>query len=119
MPSNGHFAQRSVRPSSKNSIPDAPSAEEHKKTSDSLKLRLRMAGADALLATVGLWVSVSHDRMPFQPCAMTMGHSERSVLPEYYLYEHPTSSWLFSRVHLFQSHSSSFPPTRTLYIAYI
>ena len=35
-----------------------------------------------LLATVGLWVNVSHDQALFQPCAMTMGHSERSVLPE-------------------------------------
>ena len=34
------------------------------------------------LATVGLWVSVSHDQRLFQLCAMTMGHSERSVLPE-------------------------------------
>ena len=42
-----------------------------------------MAGHTQLpLATVGLWVSVSHDQMRFQPCAMTMGHSERSVLPE-------------------------------------
>ena len=36
----------------------------------------------SLLATVGLWVSVSHDQALFQTYAMTMGHSERSVLPE-------------------------------------
>ena len=35
-----------------------------------------------LFATVGLWVSVSHDQALFQPYAMTMGHSERSMLPE-------------------------------------
>ena len=38
------------------------------------------------IATVGLWVSVSHDQRMFQPCAMTMGHSERSVLPESTIY---------------------------------
>ena len=36
----------------------------------------------SLIATVGLWVSVSHDQALFQTYAMTMGHSERSVLPE-------------------------------------
>ena len=47
-----------------------------------MKSRNRRIPRAKLFATVGLWVSVSHDQMLFQPCAMTMGHSERSVLPE-------------------------------------